>query len=156
MPLYRTLTLTELQELQKEFVEFLVVNGIPAEDWERIKKEDKSAAEEAIDLFSDVVFDSIMRKTKFIENRGTHYVHVFQCLPNELILVAMEAELSEEVDFTNPDFLSSAMLTPPKGVKIFTSTKTYSKTRELELFEMLQKGSTITDDRLFKALCLAL
>ena len=153
---YRTLELIELEELKKEFIDFLVLNGIPADEWERIKKEDKQSATATIDLFSDVVFESIMRKTKFLEFRDSKHLHVFQCLQDQLILVAMEVDKEEEVDFLNPDFLSSAMLTPPKGVKVFTTTKNYSETRELELFKMIQKGCIITDDRLFKALCLAL
>lgn len=156
MAKYRTLELTELKELKKEFIDFLVLNGIPADDWERIKKEDKQAAETTIDLFSDVVFESIMRKVKFLEFRDTKHVHVFQCLHDQLVLVAMEADNDADIDFLNPDFISSAMLTPPKSVRIFTTTKSYSKPRELELFEMTQKGCTITDDRLFKALCLVL
>lgn len=156
MTKYRTLELTELEELKKEFIDFLVLNGIPADDWERIKKDNKPSAEATIDLFSDVVFESIMRKAKFLEFRDSKHLHVFQCLPDQLVLVAMEADKDEEIDFLNPDFISSAMLTPPRGVKVFTTTKNYSETRELELFKMIQNGCTITDDRLFKALCLVL
>ncbi len=156
MPTYRLLTLQELKELEKEFIDFLVLNGIPAHDWQRIQKEDKTTVDEMIELFSDVVFESIMRKTQFLESRGTHHLHTFQCLSDHIVLVAMEAEPSEETDFTNPDFVSSAMLTPPNGVKIFTTSKAYSKRREIELFEMLEKGCVIADDRLFKTLCLAL
>lgn len=156
MATYRTLELIELEELKKEFIDFLVLNGIPADEWEHIKKDDIQSANVTIDLFSDVVFESILRKVKFLEFRDAKHLHVFQCLHDQLILVAMEADKDEEIDFLNPDFISSAMLTPPNGVKVFTSTKNYSKTRELELFEMIQNGCVITDDRLFKALCLAL
>ena len=37
---YRRLTIEELQNLEKEFISFLVVNGIPSEDWEQIKKDE--------------------------------------------------------------------------------------------------------------------
>jgi hypothetical protein len=153
---YRTLELAELEELKKEFVDFLVLNGIPADEWELIKRDNKESALATIELFSDVVFESILRKVKFLEFRNSNHLHVFQCLPDQLILVAMEANENEEIDFLNPDFISSSMLTPPKEVKVFTTTKSYSKTREMELFELIQNGCTITDDRLFKALCLAL
>ena len=157
MAKYRTLDLIELEELKKEFIDFLVLNGIPADEWERIKKTNQESAEATIDLFSDVVFESILRNVKFLEFRDSHHLHVFQCLEDQLILVAMETENKEDdIDFLNPDFISSAMLTPPKSVKVFTTTKNYSKTRELELFELIQNGCVITDDRLFKALCLAI
>jgi hypothetical protein len=156
MTKYRTLTLSELQELEKEFVEFLVINGIPAEDWERIKIEEPKTAQHTIEVFSDVVFDTILKKIRFLEKRDTHQLHLFQCLADQLVLVAMEAPASEDIDFTNPDFLASAMLTPPSGIKVYTSSKSYQPNREQELFQMLQNGCLISDDKLFKALCLVL
>lgn len=156
MAQFRLLTQDELQELKKEFIEFLIVNGIDAPEWEKIKQTKPDEAHQMIELFSDVVFATILRKTHFLEYRDTHHLHLFQCLENEIVLVAMEAPKSEEIDFTNPVFLSSAMLTPPSNVKVYTSQKAYSKNREAELFDMLQNGCVITDDKLFKALCLAL
>jgi len=153
---YRLLTLDELQALEKEFVEFLVLNGIPADEWQRLKQNDPKTADHTIALFSDVVFESILRKARYLEYRDTHHLHLFQCLPDQLILVAMEAPASEDIDFTNPVFLSSAMLTPPANIKVYTTTKPYTLARETELFQMLQKGCVISDDKLFKALCLAL
>ena len=38
MPKYRLLTQDELNELEHEFINYLVLNGITAEDWEDIKK----------------------------------------------------------------------------------------------------------------------
>lgn len=156
MTKYRALTHGELQELENEFIEYLVLNGITASDWVNMKETNPIAAEKLIDLFSDVVFESILRKAKFIEKRGQNYLHVFHCLPEEIVLVAMETPDSEDVDFTNPDYVNSSMLTPPASLQVYTTSKPYSKERELEIFDMLQSGCTLTDDRLFKALCLAL
>lgn len=156
MPKFRVLSLDELQELEKEFVEFLVLNGITASDWMKMKEKDSSSSERMLELFSDVVFESILRKAKFLEKRGKNYLHVFQCLPEEVVLVAMESPNVEDVDFTSPDFISSSMLTPPESLHVYTTSKPYGKERELELFDMLEAGCLITDDKLFKALCLAL
>ena len=153
---FRVLTLDELQELEKEFVEFLVLNGITASDWLSLKENDPVTSVRMIELFSDVVFESILRKARFLEKRGKNYLHVFHCLPEELVLVAMETPNVDDVDFTNPDFISSSMLTPPDSLQVYTTSKPYGKERELELFDMLETGCVITDDKLFKALCLAL
>jgi hypothetical protein len=156
MPKYRLLNTDELQELEKEFVEFLVINGITASDWERLKANDPQGTHRLIVLFSDVVFESILQKVKYLEKRGKNFLRIFQCLNEEIVLVGLETEDSDEVDFTNPVFVSSAMLTPPQNMRIYTSTKAYSKEKNVELFEMIQNGCTITDDRLFKTICLAL
>ncbi|MBW3546479.1 MAG: hypothetical protein KY428_12930 [Bacteroidetes bacterium] len=155
-PKYRLLSTEELHELEKEFIDFLVVNGITAEDWERLKKEEKEKAESIIVLFSDVVFEGIMREVRFLEIRTKDDVKTFQCLDEKLVLVGMTAEGNEEVDFTDSEFIQNAVTTPPKCIKVYTSDKRYKTDREVELFEMIQSGCSISDGNLFKALCTAL
>ena len=36
---YRALTHEELESMEKEFIDFLVLNGITGEDWEKLKNE---------------------------------------------------------------------------------------------------------------------
>ena len=146
----------ELRELEKEFVEYLVVNGITAADWEKIKKEHAAKASHIIELFSDVVFESIMRKVRFLEWRTTYELKAFQCLENKLVLVGMSSDVSSGIDFTSAEFIKTAMDNPPSGLKIYTTEKPYNKVREIELFEMVQAGAVIADGKLFKSLCLAL
>ncbi|MCU0430907.1 MAG: DUF6495 family protein [Cytophagaceae bacterium] len=155
MPKYRLLSSDELQAMEKEFIEFLILNGITADEWKKIIAEDTEKAERFVALFSDVVWEGILRKIKFLEMRGNNFLHIYQCLAQELVLVAMECE-DEGVNFLNPDFIKSAMLTPPEKINVYTSTRQYKDSREVELFDFLQKGAIIADDRLFKILCLQL
>jgi hypothetical protein len=156
MPTYRVLTLEELTELEKEFVEYLVLNGITAEDWVKMKDQDKEGAERVIELFSDVVFEGIMRNVIFLEYHAESFVHAFQCLADKLVLVAMESEDDAAVNFLDPAFIEAATINPPDKLIVRTTSKLYSKTREKELFDMIQAGCTISDGGLFKALCLKL
>ena len=48
MAKYRLLSSDELKALEKEFVEYLVVNGITADEWERLKKEENDKAKDPI------------------------------------------------------------------------------------------------------------
>lgn len=109
MPKYRLLTLAELASLEKEFIDYLVVNGIVAEDWLLMKKNDIEQAEAIVATFSDVVFEAILRKAKYLEVRGSHFMYTYQCNENNLVLVAMEVPESAEVDFTNPSYVAQAM-----------------------------------------------
>jgi hypothetical protein len=156
MPKYRLLTLEELQALEKEFIDYLVVNGITADMWVEIKEKDIEQANAVVATFSDVVFESILRKTKYLEIRTPHFIYAYQCNTDSLVLVAIETPESSEVDFTNPSYVAQAMQNPPKSLSIYSKSKPYSKVRELELFDMLQAGCQMTDDKLFKALCLVL
>ena len=52
MTKYRRLTVEELDEMQQEFIHYLVANGIEAKDWKRLKEKDESQAQLWIDSFS--------------------------------------------------------------------------------------------------------
>ena len=152
-PKYRALTTDELTELRNEFIEYLVVNGITAEDWKKLKTETPKKAEDILTLFSDVVFESILRKVDFLEKRMTNELMIFQCLNDRMVLVGIT---SSATDFTKQEELQKAVKNPPQDAKVYTTEKVYNQTREMEVFQMLESGCMITDGKLFKALSLSL
>lgn len=153
MPKYKLLNFKELQSLEKEFIDFLVVNGITGDDWVKLKEEDPEKATKMTESFSDVVWESILRKTMYLEHYSMRSIKCFQCLVDKIVLVGMD---SETTDLTATDFNS---LTPehyPEDVKVYTTEKPYAKVREQELFDMLNWGCQRSDGSLFKSICLAL
>ena len=156
MPKYRLLTQEELHELEKEFIDYLIVNSITADDWEKMKQEENEKANHILDLFSDVVMEGVLRKVKFLEYRDRTEVKTYQCLDDKFILVGMTASAVEKVDFTDHAFVEKSMKNPPSSLKVYTSEKKYTNERELEILEMTQAGREISDGKLFKTLCLAL
>ena len=48
---YRRLTLEELKPLENEFIDFLVVNGVIADDWEQLLANDVEKSNQIIDAF---------------------------------------------------------------------------------------------------------
>lgn len=155
MPKYRLLSKEELEPLEKEFVDYLVVNGITADEWVRMKEEDIDKAEQIIALFSDVVFEGILRKVAFLEYRAKNEIRAFQCLQDKIILVGMRAPLEAEVDFNDPAFLQNASTGVSADLEIYMTEKTYADSREQELFRMTEQGYQISDGHLFKTLMLA-
>ena len=156
MPKYRLLSVEELQHLEKDFVDYLVVNGITADVWEDLKKNELEKAEQIIDSFSDVVFESVLRKAKYLEIKAPNFIYCYQCNAETIVLVAIETPESTEVDFTDINYVAKAMKNPPKSLSIYSQTKKYSKERELEMFQMLQGGCSLSDGTLFKSLSLVL
>ena len=154
-PKYRELTTLELKELEKEFIDYLIVNGITADDWVKIKEEQQEKAEDIITLFSDVILEGVLRKVRFLEYRSKSDIKAFQCLGEKMILMGMSTE-DEAIDFTDDSVFQNADLNNGKGVKVYTSEKAYSLTREEELFQMIQSGCHISDGQSFKAISLAL
>lgn len=154
-PKYRVLSTDELNELEKEFVDFLLLNGITADKWVQIKAEDKEAAEDMITLFSDVVLEGVLRKVKFLEYRSRADIKTFQCLDSSMVLVGMKSSNSS-VDFTDESFFQNALNHPLEGMQVYTTSKNYSQDREMELYNMIQSGCEISDGKVFKLLSLAL
>jgi hypothetical protein len=153
-PKYRVLTTEELQALEKEFVDFLVVNGITAPDWEEMKVKQKAEAEQMLVLFSDVVFEGIMRKTQFLEYWEPSGIKTFHCLKNEIVLVGVEAKAGATFDFMKTPLQD--IFKNSSALSVYESRKAYSKVREQELFEMMQQGCQRTDGDLYKRFCLLL
>lgn len=156
MPKYRLLSHEELQEFEKEFIEYLVVNGITGEDWAKIKDEQPKEAIRIMDLFSDVIFEAVMRKIEYLEIRTPHEVQTFQCTSTKLIMVGMKIDPTANIDFTVPEDLEKAMQSPPGDIEVYTASRSYKMEREKELFALTENGAKITDGHLFKALSLAL
>ena len=75
---YRPLTDLELKELEKEFVQFLIVNGIDAQQWAAMKANDISTANKLIATFGDFVFESILLKANFIAIRKQNIIRLFR------------------------------------------------------------------------------
>lgn len=155
MAKYRILSLEELQALEKEFISYLILNGIDAGDWEKLKKEDKPAAEEIVEQFSEAVFEKIFRKVEYLEWISPKEIRTFQCLREKIVLVGIKATPESEADFTNPDYIKRTLENPQRDFKIYSTEKEYNKQREEELFEMTTYGCVISDGKLFKALCLS-
>ena len=61
---YRRLTLEELKPLENEFIDFLVVNGVIADDWEQLLANDVEKSNQIIDAFRHYEKNSIFRIQK--------------------------------------------------------------------------------------------
>ncbi|MFT5822083.1 MAG: hypothetical protein ACI8ZM_003339 [Crocinitomix sp.] len=153
MAKYRDLTKEELITFEKEFVDYLVVNGIIAEDWEKMKIENNEKAEQIVSLFSDVIMEGVLRKIKFLEIRTKAYVQAVQCLNDKLLMIAVS---SKDKAYSMSNFKQE---TPKEAIvanfEMHQGEKKYHKSREEVLFEMVSQGYDISDGQLFKSLILA-
>jgi len=150
------LTKEELEELEPEFVTFLAANGIPADDWVKIKKEDPEKVRKLITIFSDVVFDKILSRVHYLEHRQRDIIRIFRFEEEKVIMNGIRIEGSSAIDFTkNQDtgaLIQLFKLSPGK-LKIFTADKIYKKDRLQEIFDLMQSGAQILkDDRLFSTI----
>lgn len=145
---FRRLTKEELKELEKDFISFLASNTVTAPDWEKLKLEDQAGAEDLIDMFSEIVFETSLKKIKYLENCSADSLLLFKCEDQTLSLLGVNSK-DNEVDFTKVDFTSKLT---DSSISTFYTEKSFSKNREEEMFEMLEQGCSIADGKLFESL----
>ncbi len=129
---YRRIPKDELKKLEEDFIKFLVVNGITADDWVAIKENEPINADQIINQFSDVVWEGVLRKTNYLNKVEKDFAYYFKCDNAEIHLVRV--------------------LIDEHNKECHVATKLYSKQRELEIFEMIQNGCEISQGLEFEAL----
>jgi hypothetical protein len=152
---YRVLSNEELLTFKKEFIDYLVVNGLTAKDWEEIKIDELEKANQIIELFSDVIFERVFRKVTYLDFKSKNSLMSFQCLSDKMVLVSLDLK-DDSINLLDVKVYNDMIISPPSNVKIYTSQKEYSLVREEELFKMVNSGCEISDGSLFKSLCLGL
>ncbi|MDG1724105.1 MAG: DUF6495 family protein [Bacteroidia bacterium] len=120
---YERISIDELEKLEKEFIDFLVVNGISPIDWVSIKENKPLTADKIINQFSDVVWESILRSTKYLDKIENKISYFFECNLEEINLIIINKSTNKQKK----------------------TSKKYKKIREIEMFEMILSGSVISD-----------
>lgn len=142
---YRALTQEELRLMEKEFVEFLVVNGITAAEWTTIKEKDKDKAVKFTELFSDVVFEKMMRKTSYVTKRMGEILMSFYFGNEQANMILAEGwQVEKPLNELVKEDLQG------KKLQLSSQSKSYQKTRESELFQLIQGGAEVSDGQLHK------
>ena len=154
---FRRLDKEELKEMEAEFVRFLASNTITGEDWEKLKKNKPEQAEGLIDIFSDIVFEKILKKVKYLEIKTPVDLRTFHCEAEKIQMIGLRINGESNLDFTqnqNPDQMMALLKDSNAKLQLYKGEKVYKKEREVELFEMMeQQGALISKDgQLFKTL----
>lgn len=149
---YKRLTTEELTALEPEFINFLAAAQITGPDWDKMKKNERSKAEELIEVFSDMVYEKVLSKIKFLEYREKSTLNIFNCTEDQIILVGLRVHEHSQLDLTAADISSQWNESHANAVSVIKTERSYSKERNVEVFELLQSGCLITDERLFKTL----
>ncbi len=146
---YTRLTKEQLEELHQEFINFLATQSITADEWKAIKTNTPEAAEQELDVFSDLVWFGVLKKVDYLEHISPQQIHLFQCNEKSMRLIALKIE-NDAVDFTTKEgfnWLRDNLLSD--SIEFFNAKKEYSEDKYLDLFKMIQSGANITKGELF-------
>ena len=144
---YRRLRRDELQELEGPFVRFLAAQGIDAELWAKLKVTDEARTHLLLDQFSAMVFDDVLRRAEYLEERTERQLLVYRCGPDRLVLRGLLLQAgSEDLDFRQnlpPTQLAAALQRSGTRVQVAQAERAYKGSREADLFAMLERGVKI-------------
>ena len=152
---YRRLTIDELEELEPEFIRFLASNSIAGDDWVKMKKENPRKSNEFIDIFSDLIFERILKKLEHLEFKTVNDMKLFHCLEDKIVMMGLFIEGHTTIDFTkpaSPEKMLKQLKNSSAQLKLYQAEKQFSKQREMELFEMMENGCLISKGELFHTL----
>ncbi|MCF6349020.1 MAG: DUF6495 family protein [Flavobacteriaceae bacterium] len=148
---YKQLTKEQFNELHQEFAQFLATQQIDANEWNIIKKDKPEMAEEELNLFSDVVWNDVLNKIKYLEHFSKQSLNLFKCDVKEILRIVVQVNRSEFDFFNDKDYQWFINNTNDDSIQFFKGTKVYDKERNIELFDLIQKGSVICDGKLYES-----
>jgi uncharacterized membrane protein YheB (UPF0754 family) len=146
---YTRLTKEQFEELQQEFINFLATQSITADEWTEIKLNKPEAAEQELDVFSDLVWQGVLGKVTFLEHISPNQMHLFQCLDNEMRLIALKVK-NDSIDLTTKEgfkWFQDNLLSD--DIEFFSAKKAYSDDKAMDKFKLIQQGAVITKGDLF-------
>jgi hypothetical protein len=147
---YRRLTKEQFEELHKEFINFLATQSITADEWSRLKLEKPELASSEMDVFSDLVWEGVLSKVKYLENISSKHIYLFQVFNNSISLIGVKINFNL-IDLTTEEgfsWLRENLIS--ENVEIFNSKKEFSEDIKLNVFKLIEQGASITKGELFK------
>ena len=148
---YSRLSSEQFNELNQEFATFLAANSLDKKEWDQIKTQNPSQAEEILDRFSDLVWNDVLDKNLFIEHLNPQHLFLFECLENHMQLILIKTQ-DQTVDFTRPSGLQWIQdHFHSDSISLFQSQKKYSQ-RKHDIYDLIQKGGQLSNGSLFKSI----
>ena len=146
---YRQLTKEQFESLHEEFSKFLAAQSIDVKEWNQIKKEKSSVAEDQLNVFSDVIWDDVLSKTNYVEHFSKTSVNLFKCEDNEMHRIAIK--INWDINLLEQEGFEWLMKNPmDNSVEIFKGSKPYNSERNIEIFDLIEKGSSISKGEIFE------
>ena len=148
---YSRLTKEQFEELHQEFANFLASQSITADEWKKIKTEKPHIAEDELDVFSDLIWEGVLKKIRFLENNSSKQLSLFEIKDNEMKLLVVKINNSS-IDLSTKGgmlWLENNILSDE--VELFTASKKFSEDKNNDVFLLIKQGAVLSDGKLFQA-----
>ena len=146
---YARLTKEQFEELHQEFINFLATQSITADEWKKLKIEKPEVAEQELDIFSDLIWEGVLNKVKYLEHISPKQLMLFHVSEAFMELIAIKVD-NDSIDITTEygyKWLQQNL--HDDSVNLYTSTKAITDDRNKDIFVLIQQGSVITKGELY-------
>jgi hypothetical protein len=146
---YKRLTKEQFEALHQEFITFLSTQSIDKAEWDKIKAEKPEVAEQELDVFSDLIWEGVLKNANYLEHFSKNHIFLFHC-QEKLIQSIVLKSLDSEVDFMNKEgllWLSDNMFTDV--VEMHIGKKEYEEERNKAIFDLISQGAILSDGQLY-------
>ena len=146
---YRQLTKEQFEGLHEEFARFLASQNIDKKEWDELKKEKPHVAEDEMNVFSDVVWDDVLTRTAYLEHFSPNLVNLFKCEEKEIHRIVIK--INKEINVLEQEGFEWLLKNPnDEAIEFLRGSKAYQEERNVEIFDLIEKGSTISKGELYE------
>lgn len=146
---YSLLTKEQLEALHDKFAIFLASQQIDVNEWEDIRKNKPDVASQELEVFSDFVWETVLSNASYLEHCSRHHLNLFYCESDKIKRIYIKI-FNQFVDLSTDEGLDWLLQNIKSNeVEVFKGTKNYSKERNVELFELVEKGSIVSDGKIY-------
>lgn len=149
---YTRLTKEQLEELHQEFIRFLASQSIDKAEWDTLKLEKPEVAEQELDVFSDLIWESVMEKAEWLEHYSKNHIFLFKLGKENMESIVIHAHtpvadfLTEGgLQWLNENIFGSE-------VHLSRGKKDFGEDRNGEIFGLIEQGAVLSDGTLYKQL----
>ena len=144
---YRFLTDEELIELEVEFKQFLITNGLHDDQWRALNINHPTKAKEVVGMFSDVILDKVFSQTKYLLHHSNDKIKIFNFTASKAIMIGLDFEGKKFIPEKGlMDFIRNNI----SKFKIYKASKDYDKVlRNKEIYALVRNGAEKVDEKWF-------
>ena len=146
---YKRLIKEQQEALHKEFSTFLASQAIDKKEWDEIKLNKPQVAEQELDVFSDLIWEGVLKSAQFLEHFSKNHIFLFHCQELQLRSIILKS-LDPNTDFLNKNglqWLSDNIFTD--NVEVIIGKKEYDEDRNESIFKLINEGAILSDGQLY-------
>ncbi len=149
---YTKLSKEQFEELNEEFAVFLAAQSIDIKEWTSIKEDKPELADKEMEVFSDFVWEKVLSKANYLEHFSADSLNLFKCEKDMIqrIVVKVNKEGINLLESNDFEWLLDNSKDP--RIEYLKGKKPYNQERNDEIFDLIQKGSVVSDGKLYEAI----